>query len=1195
MVMALEAARQLADPSRAISGYWLKDLFFNRALLVSDSPEGVETQLLLRQRKPSVKSSTAFSDFKIYAYSDDEWFSVCEGAVKVEYEDQSIERVSNQRRDDDNVRSIFDAGAQKCKEVIHSTQFYRNLAKFGFDFGPTFKSLENIRYNQEGEAVATIRLDEWRSKTASGQIQDHIIHPTTMEGLFQLAKAAISKGSWDEIPTTAPTQLKSMWISNDLLKRTDKDVIQIYTKSTFVGFREADFQTFALNSKDDVQIIAHGWRETALNRLDASAAVGSGLTCYHVDWKPDPTLMESTDLAVFCEAVVPSNAMSLKATAHQLEVVSAFFIASALTTAPREYEEIPPYLLEYVKWMQSQSTRSRVETLLKGNTIGKKLLEDVSYREDFLRDLASSTTEEESYVRVGSNLTQILSGEVHPTKIVSEEETIREFYSGTGIASSYAKIGAYADLLARKNPDLKILEVGAPNQFGTQVLLRSLCSSAYSDDDGDTLRCSQYTFTDRSSALFEDAADRFKVHASRISFAVLDPEKDPLEQGFEAQQYDLVICSFLLHACTELTKALQNLRMLTKPRGKLVLLESANPDSLRAPFVLGLFPDWWRSVEERREPSPLCSIADWNEKLLKSGFSDADLCLPDVDAANDHAFSVIVSTASDVEAANIKQPPTIIIVDKSCLKQNEIASKIKTSHLLAKTHPCEVLTVQDVKWKDLGNTICIFLLEVETPFLANMTEDDFISLKTMVKHSTGIIWVTQGCGEKSIRPEFGLVTGFGRNVGSESWGVRFVELALEIESPTSQIVDQIMKVYRKALLDNEGEGMEPEYMEKDGKLHISRVVEAQYLSKAVGAKTVRQPPQPQKFGSDATPSLRLTIASPGLLDTFRFEDDVRFQTTLAPDEVEIKVHATGVNSKDVMIAMGQLAGNNLGCECAGTVTRIGNSVDLKPGDRVLCCTNTGAFSTHARAHETSVARIPPPMSFCAAAALPTAFCTAYYALFTLGHLQEGESVLIHSGAGEIGQAAIQLAKSRGADIFTTVGTKEEGEFLTGSYGIPPDHIFSSRDTLFSRPLKRMTDGVDVVLNSLGGEGLYESWSCIRPFGRFIELGKMDINSSGRLPMSPFSQNVTFCSVDLGLVMDKAKPVMAATLKAVMALLEKPARISSPQPLHIFKVSELEKAFRMMQSGKCMGKIVVEMDGDSIVPVRSHAGADESRC
>ena len=403
-----------------------------------------------------------------------------------------------------------------------------------------------------------------------------------------------------------------------------------------------------------------------------------------------------------------------------------------------------------------------------------------------------------------------------------------------------------------------------------------------------------------------------------------------------------------------------------------------------------------------------------------------------------------------------------------------------------------------------------------------------------------------------------------------------------------------MKVYRNALLHNEGEDDETEYMEKDGKLHISRLVEAPYLNKAVGAKTKRQSPQQQNFRSDTTRSLRLTMASPGLLDTFRFEDDVGFQTHLAPDEVEIKVQATGLNFKDVMIALGQLAGNQFGYECAGTVTRIGSSVDLRPGDRVLGCVNTGGFSTYARAHETSVARIPAHMSFCAAAALPTAFCTAYYALFTLARIQEGESILIHSGAGGVGQAAIQLSKIVGARIFTTVGTPEKRDFLIKSYGIPKDHIFSSRDVTFSKALKRMTDGVDVVLNSLSGEGLYESWSCVRPFGRFIELGKADINSSASLSMSPFSQNVTFSSVDLGLVMDKAKPVMAATLKAVMALLED-ARISTPQPLHVYKLSELEKAFRSMQSGKHIGKVVVEMDGDSVVTVRKHVLVQESSC
>ena len=1187
MVMAIEASRQLADSSRVINGYWLKDVYFHKALLVSNSSDGVETQLLLRPRKAVVKSLTELYDFKTYAYANDEWALICEGTVKLDYEDQSVEEANNQELDDARVRSTFDAGTQNCKEVIHSTQFYKNLGQFGFEFGPTFQVLENIQYNSEGQAVATIRLDGWRFKIAGGHVKDHVIHPTAMDGLFQLGMAAISNGSLETIATMVPTQLKSLWISNDLLKRTDTSEIRIYTKCTFVGFREADFQILALNSRGNVQIVVHGWRETSLNTPNTSSPDGLGLRCYHVDWKPDPELMESPELVSFCEAVALSTVPSLEKTAIQLEIISAFFVISALHMIPSESEGISQYLLKYIEWMRRRSMGSDIEALLGNDATLRKKLDNESDLEDLLRDLAASTPEANCVVTTGRNLTKVLSGQVHPNQILSEEQMVQSIYFSPGVVSSQAKIGAYLDLLAHKSPDLRILEVGARTSSTTHVILRSLRSSTHSDDDEATPRCSRFMCTDKSSALLENAAERFKGNDNRMSFAVLDLEKDPLEQGSEAQHYDIVVCNFIAHTSADLNKALQNVRRLMKAGGKLILLESTNLDSLRASFVLGLLSSWWQAVESNRKLCPLLSTQDWDEILRKNKFSGIDICLPDSSDTMSHSFSVIISTLVDEKEASIKVPPTMIIVDESCPKQNQIAAKIKTSHLLADVRSCEVLTTEDIISKDLTSSICIFLLEVEQPFLANMNEGHYAALKTIIKNSTGVIWITHGCGEKPVRPDLGLVTGFGRNVSSESWGVWFIELDLEIESKASQMVSQIMKVYRKALLRNEGGDVETEYMEKDGKLHISRVIEAQDLDKAVGARTTRQRPQPQNLRSDPTRSLRLTIASPGLLDTFRFEDDAGFQTCLAPDEVEIKVHATGVNFKDVMIALGQLAGNQFGYECAGTVTQIGSSVDLRPGDRVLGCTNTGGFSTYARAHKTSVARIPEHMSFCDAAALPTAFCTAYYALFTLARLQKGESILIHSGAGGVGQAAIQLSKIVRAHIFTTVGTHEKKEFLIQSYGIPKDHIFSSRDLSFSKALKRTTDGVDVVLNSLSGEGLYESWSCIRPFGRFIELGKADINSSASLPMSPFSQNVTFSSVDLGVVMDKAKPVMAATLEAVMALLEAPARISIPQPLHVYKLSELEKAFRSMQSGKHIGKVVVDMNEDSIVPVRRH--------
>lgn len=130
------------------------------------------------------------------------------------------------------------------------------------------------------------------------------------------------------------------------------------------------------------------------------------------------------------------------------------------------------------------------------------------------------------------------------------------------------------------------------------------------------------------------------------------------------------------------------------------------------------------------------------------------------------------------------------------------------------------------------------------------------------------------------------------------------------------------------------------------------------------------------FGADQNRALKLTLDTVELLDSLHFVDNYRIQESLAPEDVEIKVEATGVKFKDVMIALGQIPGNALGFECAGVVSRIGEQVDLKLHERVLCCTNTGAYGTYARAHRSSVAKIPNALSFSAAAALPTTLCTA---------------------------------------------------------------------------------------------------------------------------------------------------------------------------------------------------------------------------
>lgn len=572
----------------------------------------------------------------------------------------------------------------------------------------------------------------------------------------------------------------------------------------------------------------------------------------------------------------------------------------------------------------------------------------------------------------------------------------------------------------------------------------------------------------------------------------------------------------------------------------------------------------------------------WHDMLVRSAYTGPEVCIPDSDSEDSHIMGVLITTAVDVPSTRTETAVTLVISDAS-VPQTAVASGVVASLAAVTTLVCEVQRLEDLPADDRNTTLYVSLLEIDTVVLQNMSEVEFTALKTMISSSKGVLWVSRGGGCKAPLPDAALVTGLGRTILSENWSTRFIELAIEIDSPVSRVVDYVSKLILDRLLPS-SEELDSEFRERNGQLCIGRVVPMEDLDHIILAKSTPRAPEKQRLGQLPHRALALTIGSPGLLNTLHFKDDPAYHRPLADDQVEIKVHATGVNFKDVMIALGQLAGDSLGFECAGVVTRVGQLAEYQPGDRVCCCTTTGAYKTFARAHATSVAKIPEHLPFSAAAALPLIFCTAHYSLISVARLQEGESVLIHSAAGGVGQAAITIAKQLKATIYATVGTEEKKRLLCDRYQIPEARIFSSRSAQFAEKLKRMTPGVDVILNSLSGELLRASWSCVAPFGRFVELGKSDINSREGLPMSPFDKNITFASVDLGMVMDYAKRVMGSTLKAVMAYWGNANAWFGAWPLHVYSVSELEQGFRKMQSGTHMGKIVVEMDEEAVIPV-----------
>lgn len=286
-----------------------------------------------------------------------------------------------------------------------------------------------------------------------------------------------------------------------------------------------------------------------------------------------------------------------------------------------------------------------------------------------------------------------------------------------------------------------------------------------------------------------------------------------------------------------------------------------------------------------------------------------------------------------------------------------------------------------------------------------------------------------------------------------------------------------------------------------------------------------------------------------------------------------------------MAAMGQLPDSKLGLDAAGLVRRVGSGVTkFKVGDRVAVYGH-GAHKTIHRAREELCVLIPEGMTFEQAAAVPAIHGTAWNALVRLARVQKGQSILIHAAAGGVGQAAVQIAKHFEMEIFATVSSETKRKLLRDTYGIPDDHIFNSRALSFVKCIKRKTNGrgVDVVLNSLSGEALRQTWHCIAPFGYFIEIGLRDILANTGLDMAPFKQDATFTFFNLNHLEQSRPDILATIIEGAFDFFRR--GISRPvEPLVSYPISEVETALRLMQAGKYLGKQVFTWADEDIVPV-----------
>ena len=493
-------------------------------------------------------------------------------------------------------------------------------------------------------------------------------------------------------------------------------------------------------------------------------------------------------------------------------------------------------------------------------------------------------------------------------------------------------------------------------------------------------------------------------------------------------------------------------------------------------------------------------------------------------------------------------------------------------------------TLQESIRMDLSGTICISLIELETPIFKDIDQTRLEQIQWLCG-SKGLLWATRSATGDAASPDLHLVQGLARSIRNEISGFQFVTLDLDnavSSGPSSQNI--IIEVFCLTFLTEDPFVEDDlEFMERNGVVFVPRINHDAEVEACAGSYVRKSTPKMQSI-SHGDRQLVLKQSVEGSLSSFYFDDrDKALEDDLTEDDVCVEVKATGLNFKDVMVALGQVTGW-VGSECSGVVTKIGAKVtNVSLGDRV-CLIASECMASSVRAPASGIVRIPDQMSFTDAASSLAVFSTAKYSLIDQARLQSDESVLIHAAAGGVGQAAILIAQMVGAEVFATVGSTEKKNFLIEKYGIPECHIFSSRHLSFGEEIRRATadKGVNVVLNSLAGDFLRVGWGCLANFGRFVEIGKRDILENAFLEMGNFDRSLSFFCVDLAKTFAYNPRQAQRIVLDVMELFRNGMPMVSP--VTVLPFQELENGFRMLQTARVMGKIVFEHRVDDQVMV-----------
>ena len=584
VVMAIEAVHQMVDPQRRVIGYNLRDIVFLTALDLSSSPAGLETQFSLHALEDAQDPENTWYEFMVFSVTAGVWTENCRGAIQVQYEGlKAIEDESPEAEILVHYIRTWDSMTENCTNPVNSQHMYRFLDQCGLKYGPSFQKIEKSACSSEHEAVAEIKLSELaRGNTYP---QQNVIHPTTLDAVAYLMFTALSKGGTEKMSTNVPTLIRRLWVSATGFSAAD-DCINVSAKIITATPRsaKASFLAFS-NDRKSLRLTIEDLETSviATTKTSAEAPLEEPQVWCNIDTKIDVSILSPAETVSWLDKTfVRKSGEPVKFHRDLTMLLCMFLIRVKNEIDSKVLTPADTHIQNYIKWIDYQ--------------LKKVKCADLELQQAQTSDVLTVRTRNQGamgklFVEVGNSIPGIIRGEVDAVQLFFENDMLKNYYEEESTSSNcFPKLQQYLNILAHKNPGMKVLEVGAGTGAATEHVLDTL--SRHGEAEFGALRCERYEFTDISPAFFEKARALFSKYQHRMHFNVLDIEKEPADQGYEENSYDLLIAASVLHITRNLDTTVQHMCKLLKPGGKLIIHEPTTPINIKTGFVFGLLPGW---------------------------------------------------------------------------------------------------------------------------------------------------------------------------------------------------------------------------------------------------------------------------------------------------------------------------------------------------------------------------------------------------------------------------------------------------------------------------------------------------------------------------------------------------------------------------------------------------------------------------